>query len=103
MLEQMESIARDRCHGWGGELLEMNGEADHVHLLLSLPPTAELSRFVNNMKTTTSRLLRRDFKDHLSSFYWKPVFWSRSYCLVSCGGAPLEIVRQYIEEQSEPG
>lgn len=61
MLERLEEIARDRCVGWGGEFLEMIGEADHVHLLVSLPPTAELSRFANNIKTTTSRLIRRDF------------------------------------------
>lgn len=102
MLTRLEEIARDRCAGWGGDLLEMNGEADHVHLLVSLPPTAELSRFAGNIKTTTSRLIRRDFSDHLATFYWKPVFWSRSYCVISCGGAPLEIVRQYIENQQAP-
>lgn len=102
MLHQMEEIVRQRCEGWGGELLELNGEADHVHLLVSLPPTAELSKFVNNLKTTSSRLLRRDFKDHLSKFYYKPVFWSRSYCVVSCGGAPLEVIKKYIEGQETP-
>jgi putative transposase len=102
MMARLREIAVDRCVGWGGELLEMNGEQDHIHLLISLPPTAELSRFVNNFKTTTSRLIRRDFSEHLKPFYWKPVFWSRSYCIVSCGGAPLEIVKQYIENQNEP-
>lgn len=102
MLHQIEEIARQRCEGWGGELLELNGEADHVHLLVSLPPTVELSKFVNNLKTTSSRLLRRDFKDHLAKFYYKPVFWSRSYCVVSCGGAPLEVIKKYIEGQETP-
>jgi putative transposase len=47
--------------------------------------------------------LRREFAEHLAKFYWKPVFWSRSYCIVSCGGAPLEIVKRYLESQNEPG
>jgi putative transposase len=102
MLERIEEIARDRCVGWGGDLFEFSGEADHVHMLVSLPPTAELSRFANNMKTTTSRLVRKDFAEHLAKFYWKPVFWSRSYCIISCGGAPLSVIRQYIENQERP-
>jgi len=53
---------------------------------------------VNSLKTATSRLVRKEFSEHLGEFYWKPVFYSRSYCLVSCGGAPLEIVKQYLAQ-----
>ena len=83
--------------------MEFNGEADHVHLLISLPPNLDLSAFVNNLKTTSSRLVRRDFADPLHYVYrGKPVFWSRSYCILSCGGAPLSIRKQYIEQQAAP-
>jgi putative transposase len=58
------------------------------------------ARFVKNLKTTCSRLTRRDFSDHLKRVYRKPVFWSRSYCIISCGGAPLSIIKQYIEQQA---
>lgn len=102
MMKRLEEIIQQRCDGWSGRLMEMNGEADHIHLLISLPPTVELSKFANNVKTTTSRLIRRDFSEYLAQFYRKPVFWSRSYCVVYCGGAPLEIVRQYIENQEAP-
>jgi len=92
-----------RCEDWGGKLLEFNSEADHVHVLVELPPNLDLSRFVNNVKTTSSRLVRRDFADQLNDVYrGKPGFWSRSYCIVSCGGAPLSIVRQYVEQQKAP-
>src|SRR3954452_20636998 len=64
MLARFREIAGARCTGWGGKLMEVNGEPDHVHLLVSLPPNLDLSRFVNNLKTTTSRLLRRGFGDH---------------------------------------
>ena len=102
MLERLREIATTRCEGWGGKLLELNGEPDHVHLLVSLPPNAELSRFVNNLKTTSSRLLRKEFAQDLHRVYRNPVLWSRSYCIVTCGGAPLSILRRYIERQGEP-
>lgn len=85
--------------GWGCELLEYNGEPDHVHLLISASPKIQPSKMVNSLKTATSRLVRKEFSSHLKKFYWKPVFYSRSYCLVSCGGAPLEIIKQYLEQQ----
>lgn len=84
---------------WDCELLECNGEQDHLHLLISANPKVQPSKMVNSLKTATSRLVRKKFADHLGKFYWKPVFYSRSYCLVSCGGAPLEIVKQYLEQQ----
>jgi putative transposase len=102
MLNRFREIATARCKGWGGILMECNGEPDHVHLLISLPPSLELSGFVNNLKTTTSRLLRKEFADELRRVYSKPVLWSRSYCIVSCGGAPLSIIQQYIEQQERP-
>lgn len=103
VLDRLREIVAQRCKDWGGELIEFNGEADHVHILMSLPPNLDLSRFVNNVKTTTSRLVRRDFADQLNYVYrGKPVFWSRSYCIVSCGGAPLSVVRQYVEQQKAP-
>lgn len=102
MLTRLREISEQRCKDWRGELVEFNGEADHVHLLIALPPNLDLSRFVNNLKTTSSRLIRRDFSPHLSRVYRKPVFWSRSYCIISCGGAPLSVLKQYIEQQAAP-
>jgi REP-associated tyrosine transposase len=63
MLEMLQDITAQRCKDWGGERLEFNGEADHV--LMSLPPNLDLSRFVNNLKTTSSRLVRREFANQL--------------------------------------
>lgn len=102
MLVSFEAQAKARCEAWGGKLLEVNGEADHIHLLLELPPTAALADFVNALKTGTSRRLRNEFKEHLASIYKKPVLWNRSYCILSCGGAPLEIIKQYIQQQARP-
>ena len=84
---------------WDCELVECNGESDHLHLLISANPKVQPSKMVNSLKTATSRLVRKEFQEQLAKFYWKPVFYSRSYCLVSCGGAPLDIVKQYLDQQ----
>jgi putative transposase len=83
-------------------LIEASGEADHVHLLLSLPPDVRLSEFVNALKTGTSRRLRSGFAEQVNRYYRKPVLWSRSYCVISAGGAPLAVLRRYIEAQARP-
>jgi putative transposase len=99
MLERLSVIFGETLEKWGCDLIEFNGEADHVHLLIGTNPAVQLSKLVNNLKTVSSRLIRRDFKGQLSRIYRKPVFWHRSYCLISSGGATIEILRKYIEEQ----
>jgi len=99
MLERLGVIFQETLEKWGSELIEFNGEADHVHLLFRTTPTVQLSKLVNNLKTVSSRLIRKEFSERLSRIYWKPVFWHRSYCLISTGGATIETLRKYIEEQ----
>ncbi len=101
MLTRLEEIFDRLLEQWDCELIEFNGEADHVHLLISTNPKAQTSKLVNNLKTVTSRLIRKEFEQHVNRFYWKPVFWSRTYCLLSVGGAPLSVLKQYIENQAE--
>ncbi len=103
MLERLKVVCTELTKKWECELLEFNGEADHVHLLLSLNPKVAPSVFVNNLKTVSSRYIRKDFAEDLAKVYWKqPVFWSRSYCIITCGGAPLSVIKQYIEQQEAP-
>ena len=85
----------------GIELLEMNGEADHIHLLFSAPPQVCLANVINSLKSSTSRLVRKTYAEHLAQFYWKPYFWSRSYLILSSGGTPIEVIRKYIQEQGK--
>jgi putative transposase len=99
MLDRLHEIFDATLQKWKCELIEFNGEADHVHLLLSVNPNVTPSILVNNLKTVSSRLIRRDFKSHISHVYRKPVFWNRSYCLISCGGVTIDILKRYIEEQ----
>lgn len=92
ILDTLDRLIRERVIAWGGECMEVNGEPGHVHILMSLPPKACISDFVNALKTGTSRQIRNRFTDHIAKFYRKSVFWSKSYCVVSCGGAPLDVV-----------
>ena len=101
-IEAMRVIFAKCCAIVGAELVEFNGESDHVHLLVNFPPTVEIAKLVNSLKGVSSRLLRKQFPE-LESRYWKNVLWSRSYFAASCGGAPLEIIRQYVEQQKTPG
>ena len=101
MLTDLQGIFSNVCATWRCELVEFNGEADHVHLLISAHPNLKLSDLVNNLKTASSRRIRRMYKSHVRQFYWKPVFWHRSYCMISAGGAPLSILKQYIEQQND--
>lgn len=102
MLQRLEQICDNLSQKWDVTLEEFGGEADHVHLMLDMHPNIMPSRLVNNLKTVTSRLLRKEFAEHLKNYYWKPVLWTRAYCLVSAGGAPLEILQQYIQQQRQP-
>ncbi|WP_368262814.1 IS200/IS605 family transposase [Clostridium disporicum] len=87
---------------WGCEIIEINGEQDHLHLLFEAPPQVQLSSLINNYKTVSSRLIRKAYKEEIEKYYWKPYFWSRSYLLLSSGGAQIEVIKQYIKEQDSP-
>jgi len=75
------------------------GKQDPIHLLVDMAPDIAVSRLVNTLKTITSREIRKEFANHLKPYYWKPVFWKRGYCSVSAGGATIDILKKYIEEQ----
>ena len=102
MLERMRSIFEEVCTGFECELEEFDGEADHVHLLVFYPPKVSLSKLVNSLKGVSSRMIRSEFKKEAAKYYWKGVLWSPSYFAGSCGGAPLNIVKEYIQQQKTP-
>ncbi|MGW2823023.1 IS200/IS605 family transposase [Streptomyces sp. NPDC001443] len=101
-LTRCEEIMRAVCKDFETELVEFNGEANHVHLLVNFPPKVAVSRLVNSLKGVSSRRLRQEFPD-LVRHYWRAQrLWSGSYFAGSVGGAPLSIVKQYIEQQNRP-
>ena len=80
-------------------LEEWNHDNDHVHIMFRAHPNTEISKFINAYKSASSRLIKKDFPE-VRRKLWKEMFWSRSYCLLTTGGAPIEIIRKYIESQS---
>jgi putative transposase len=101
-LEAMQAILASVCKDFEAELVEFNGEHDHVHLLVNYPPKVALSALVASLKGVSSRLLRQQFGDFHPWLKRRGVLWSPSYFAASCGGAPLDILRQYIEQQQAP-
>jgi len=100
-IDRMRRMCGKVCEDMEASLVEMDGEDNHVHLLVEYPPKLAVSVLVNSLKGVSSRLLRKERPD-LKKRYWKNVLWSPSYFASSCGGAPIGIIKQYIEQQQTP-
>ena len=99
---ELEGSIAKVCDDFESTLLECDGEDDHLHLLVAYPPKVALSRLVNSLKGVSSRRVRTLGYPEVRRALWGSAFWSPSYCAVSCGGAPLETIRQYIQDQRAP-
>lgn len=95
----LEEAWRRVCADLEATLLEANFEPDHVHLLVEYPPKLALARLVNSLKGVSARRLRAADLPEVRDKLWGSHFWSPSYCAVSCGGAPLETIKAYVEQQ----
>jgi putative transposase len=96
--ETLRKLFTTICADFEASLVESNREDDHVHLLVDYPPKVALSKLVNSLKGVSSRRLRQ-FHPEIAERYYHGVLWSHSYLAASCGGAPLSIIRQYVEDQ----
>ncbi|WP_113848271.1 IS200/IS605 family transposase [Enterococcus faecium] len=79
-------------------LVEWNHDKDHVHIMFKAQPKTELTKFINAYKSASSRLIKRDFPK-VKQFLWKEMFWSKSFCLLTTGGAPIDVIKKYIQNQ----
>jgi putative transposase len=79
-------------------LVEWNHDIDHVHILFKAHPNTEMSKFINAYKSASSRLIKKHFPQ-VKRKLWKEYFWSRSFCLLTTGGVPTEVIKKYIENQ----
>jgi len=96
--ETLRDVFARICQEFEARLVESNGADDHVHLLVEYPPKVALSKLVNSLKGVSSRRLRQ-LHPEIAQRYYQGVLWSSSYFAASCGGAPLSIIRQYVEDQ----
>ena len=95
---RLKEIFEYICPKYNITLGEWNHDKDHVHLLFRGSPNTDISKFLNAYKSASSRLIKKEFPT-IRNQLWKEYFWSRSYCLITTGGAPIDIVRKYIENQ----
>lgn len=101
--KELRTAFSEILNGWGSELIECGIEADHAHVLVDIPPTTNISKLANNLKSASSRRVRHRFSDWIDQFYWKPYFWHRAYFVASVGHASLETVKKYVEKQTTFG
>jgi putative transposase len=102
MLKRLEEIFKATAQKWDCEVTEFNGEAAHVHMLININPKAQISKLANNLKTVSSRLIRKAFEEHVKEYLWKDAFWKIGYCVTSTGGASIDVIKRYIQNQDEP-
>jgi putative transposase len=102
MVERIQDVAgnilvKNKCI-----LLECKGESDHVHLLIDMHPDNNVSRLLGSIKSSTSRILRKEFDEHLKQYYpgLGTGVWGAQLYVRSSGGAPVEVLKQYIQSHS---
>jgi putative transposase len=102
ILQDLKEIFASVCNDFEARLIEFEGEEDHVHLLINYSPKIAISKLVNSLKGVSSRLIRLKKYASIQNALWGNHLWSPSYFAGSCGGAPLEVIKQYIEQQTSP-
>ncbi|MFL1780826.1 IS200/IS605 family transposase [Candidatus Hepatincolaceae symbiont of Richtersius coronifer] len=96
--ERLQEIFAYIAVSYNINLQQWNHDKDHVHISFKAHPNSELSKFINAYKSASSRLIKKEYQE-IRKLLWKEYFWSRSFCLLSTGGAPIEVVRKYVEMQ----
>jgi len=102
ILDDLRNIFTSVCVDFESELVEFDGEDDHVHLLVNYPPKVSVSALVNSLKGVSSRMIRQKNYPNIRKKLWGKALWSPSYFAGSCGGAPIAVIHQYIEQQQTP-
>ena len=102
IINELKTIFETVCLQFNAELIEFDGEEDHVHLLILYPPKLSIAALVFKLKGTSSVIIRNRNYPSVKSQLWGKALWSPSYFASSCGGAPISIIRQYIDRQKTP-
>jgi len=98
--DRLKEIFESLSSNYNITLQEWNHDKDHVHIMFKAHPNSELSKFINAYKSASSRLIKKEYQQ-IRQALWKEYFWSRSFCLLTTGGAPIEVIKRYIESQGE--
>lgn len=102
MLNRLKEMVEQVSNKMGCQLIEFNGESDHIHILLDFHPRNSIAAVVGSLKSSSARMLKKEFSVEVEKHYWGKVsFWSNSYYVASCGGAPIEVLKKYIRAPSK--
>lgn len=93
---RLKELIQETCIELQSELIELEIMPDHVHLLLEVDPQFGVHKAIKAIKGKTSRILRKEFKELTTKL---PTLWTNSYFISTVGGAPLAIIKQYIQSQ----
>jgi len=101
IIDELKSRTKKIAKSYDIEILAIETDLDHVHILFKCKPQTNLIKFVNNWKSATSKVLQRKFKNQIKNKLWKNTFWSRSYCLITTGQTTLDQIKKYVESQGK--
>lgn len=96
--ERLRQIIKEVCFERNAEIISHEIMPDHVHLLVEIDPQYGIHRLVKQIKGRSSRLLRQEFPSLKTRL---PTLWSNSYFVSTVGGAPLDVIKEYVESQKE--
>ncbi len=100
MIDYAKTLVEEVANGFGVTVVEQGIDQDHIHILFRSKPTLDMTKFINSLKTNTSRMLRKNFKHEFSEILWGDSFWSPSYFLATTGNVTIDIIKKYVENQS---
>jgi putative transposase len=101
MLSSVAEVLKNTLESWRCELIEVGGEADHLHLLIGIHPALNIADLIGNLKSISSRHLRKDYEVEIKQYLWKDAFWHRAYYVGSVGKTTLETIKNYVKNQGE--
>lgn len=99
--DRLKEIVEDVSKRFGVEIIEQETDKDHIHILFSGRPTLTISKFVNSLKSVSSRLIRKEFPHIVNKELWDGKFWSQSYFVASIGQVKLEDIKKYVQSQGK--
>jgi len=102
IIEELKQRTKNIANSYDIEIISMETDLDHIHILFKTKPQTDLLKFINNWKSATAKVLRRKFVTQLKNKLWGDSFWSDSYCLITTGQTTLDQVKKYVEGQGEP-
>jgi len=101
IIDELKQRTHNLAESYGIEIVAIETDLDHLHILFKAKPQTDLIKFINNWKSSTSKSLRNKFQEQIKDRLWKNIFWSSSYCLITTGQVTLNQVKKYVESQGE--